>query len=281
MKVKVKNFWDNFISVLTRPEITILPGSFAYFLVLSIVPTITLVSYGASFLNLSSNFIFEYLAKALNKDIANLIVANLGGTSLGLKFYTSLICAYFIASNGAASIIITSNAIYGIKNNGFLKRRIKALIMTIFMILLIIFMLAVPVFGTKIIELIKYVNLNPTITNKISSVFNLLQGPISWFIIFILVKLLYTLAPDRKVPSRYVNYGAIFTSIVWIFITSGFSYYISNIAVYDVFYGGLANIVILMIWLYLLAYVFTIGMALNYREEEIKLEKTGQINIVE
>jgi len=29
----------------------------------------------------------------------------------------------------------------------------------------------------------------------------------------------------------------------------------------------------------LLAYIFTIGMAVNYREEKIKLEKTGQINI--
>ena len=89
------------------------------------------------------------------------------------------------------------------------------------------------------------------------------------------------MAPDRLLPSKYVNYGAIFTSVAWVLITSIFSYYISHIAVYDVFYGGLANIVILMLWFYLLAYIFTIGMALNYREEEIKLEKTSQINIVE
>ena len=45
-------------------------------------------------------------------------------------------------------------------------------------------------------------------------------------------------------------------------------------------YGGLANIVILMFWFYLLAYAFTIGMALNYRKEEVELEKTGTINTV-
>ena len=45
-------------------------------------------------------------------------------------------------------------------------------------------------------------------------------------------------------------------------------------------YGGLANIVILMFWFYLLAYAFTIGMALNYRKEEVELEKTGTINKV-
>lgn len=280
LKKKIKIFWENFMTVLKRPEMTVLPGSFAYYLVLSIVPTITLITYVATFFNVPSNFIFEFLAKALNKDIANLVVANLGGTNLGIKFYISLIMAIIIASNGAASIITTSNAIYGIKNTGFLKRRLKALIMTIVLILLIIFMLAVPVFGEKIIEVIRYVNLNTRFTEQISVIFNFIKGPISWFVIFILVKILYTMAPDRLLPSKYVNYGAIFTSVSWVIITSIFSYYISHIAVYDVFYGGLANIVILMIWFYLLAYIFTIGMALNYREEEIKLEKTSQINIV-
>lgn len=281
LKKRIKHFWKNFNMVLKRPEMSVLPGSFAYYLVLSIVPTITLITYAASFFNVPSNFIFEFLAKALNEDIASLVVANFGGTSLGMKFYISLTMAIIIASNGAASIITTSNAIYGIKNTSFLKRRLKALIMTIFLVLLIIFMLAVPVFGDKIIELIRYVNLNESFTEQISAIFNFIKGPISWFVIFILVKILYTMAPDRLLPSKYVNYGAIFTSVTWVIITSIFSYYISHIAVYDVFYGGLANIVILMLWFYLLAYIFTIGMALNYREEEIKLEKTSQINIVE
>lgn len=280
LKKKIKHFWKNFKTVLKRPEMSILPGSFAYYLVLSIVPTITLITYAASFFNVPSNFIFEFLAKALNEDIAKLVVANFGGTGLGLKFYISLIMAILFASNGAASIITTSNTIYGIKNTGFLKRRLKALIMTAFLILLIIFMLAVPVFGDKIIELIEYVNMNAKFTEQIGLIFAFIKGPISWFIIFILVKLLYTMAPDRLLPSKYVNYGAIFTSVTWVIITSVFSYYISHIAVYDVFYGGLANIVILMLWFYLLAYIFTIGMALNYREEEIKLEKTSQINII-
>ena len=72
-------------------------------------------------------------------------------------------------------------------------------------------MLAVPVFGDKIIELIKYVNLNNSFTEQISVIFNFIKGPISWFVIFVLVKILYTMAPDRLLPSKYVNYGAFFT----------------------------------------------------------------------
>ena len=47
------------------------------------------------------------------------------------------------------------------------------------------------------------------------------------------------------------------------------------------FYGNLASIVVLMIWLYLLSYIFTIGLALNYREEVVTLEKTQKLNLEE
>ena len=107
-----------------------------------------------------------------------------------------------------------------------------------------------------------------------------LQGPITWLIMYFFIKILYTMAPNKKVRSKNVGYGALFTTFSWVIITYIYSYYINNLAHYSTFYGGLANIVILMFWFYLLAYAFTIGMALNYRKEEIELEKTGTINPV-
>ena len=78
------------------------------------------------------------------------------------------------------------------------------------------------------------------------------------------------MAPDVRIPSKNVNYGAIFTSIGWLVITWIYSFYINHYAHYSVFYGGLANLVILLLWFYLLANIFVIGMALNYRKSETK-----------
>ena len=89
---------------------------------------------------------------------------------------------------------------------------------------------------------------------------------------YFFIKILYTMAPNKKIRSKSVGYGAIFTTFSWVVITNIYSYYINNIAHYSTFYGGLANIVILMFWFYLLAYAFTIGMSLNYRKEEVELE---------
>ena len=278
---RFKSFMKKFWKVLNRSDMILLPGQLAFFLILSVVPIITLVSYGASFLHLPVDFMYNFITKAFNNTIADLIVPIVSGVTLTKRFYITLILGYYFASNGAASIIVTSNAIYGIRNSSFFKRRLKAMIITFFLVLLMMFILIIPVFGTKIIEMIQYVNLNPNVTAKIAFAIKVLKGPIAWFIIFFFIKLIYTMAPDRRIPSSYVNKGALFTTVLWVFATQGYSYYISNFAHYNVFYGGLSNVIILMLWVYLLAYIFTIGMALNHNEEQEKLEKTGQINAIE
>ncbi len=278
LKLELKEFYENFKKVLFKPEMAILPGQLAYFFVLAIVPTITLISYEAALLNLSTDVIYDFIGSAFSSDIASMLLATTSSSEKGIGFFLVVIVGYFIASNGPASIIITSNTIYGEKQEGFFRRRLKALIMTFVLVLLFIFMLIVPVFGTKIIELFKFVDLNSNVTDNVSMIITFLQGPITWLIMYFFIKILYTMAPNKKVRSKNVGYGALFTTFSWVIITYIYSYYINNIAHYTTFYGGLANIVILMFWFYLLAYAFTIGMALNYRKEEIELEKTGTIN---
>ena len=280
LKLELKEFYENFKKVLFKPEMAILPGQLAYFFVLAIVPTITLISYEAALLNLSTYVIYDFIGSAFSSDIASMLLATTSSNEKGIGFFLVVIVGYFIASNGPASIIITSNTIYGEKQEGFFRRRLKALIMTFVLVLLFIFMLIVPVFGTKIIELFKFVDLNSNVTDNVSMIINFLQGPITWLIMYFFIKILYTMAPNKKVRSKNVGYGALFTTFSWVIITYIYSYYINNLAHYSTFYGGLANIVILMFWFYLLAYAFTIGMALNYRKEEIELEKTGTINPV-
>ena len=280
LKLELKEFYENFKKVLFKPEMAILPGQLAYFFVLASVPTITLISYEAALLNLSTDVIYDFIGSAFSSDIASMLLATTSSSEKGIGFFLVVIVGYFIASNGPASIIITSNTIYGEKQEGFFRRRLKALIMTFVLVLLFIFMLIVPVFGTKIIELFKFVDLNSNVTDNVSMIITFLQGPITWLIMYFFIKILYTMAPNKKVRSKNVGYGALFTTFSWVIITYIYSYYINNLAHYSTFYGGLANIVILMFWFYLLAYAFTIGMALNYRKEEIELEKTGTINPV-
>ena len=277
-KGSVKDFFSNFISVLRRPDMIILPGNLAFFFVLAIIPTLALISYGASILNLSTDFLYDFLAKSFSIELADLILGVHLNANMGIGFIITIIVGLYIASNGADSIITVSNTIYGIKNKSWLRRRIKAIGMSLIIVVLLTFMLIVPVFGNTIMDLIKDVNLNPSITNKIEAIFEFLKGPISWLIMFLLIKIIYTIAPDKKSGTRVINYGVLFTSVCWILVTKLFSLYVNNYVSYTVLYGGLANIVVLMIWIYFLCLVFTVGIALNSEKEEKNLLKNGTIN---
>ena len=264
MSKRVRGFVNNFWSVIKRPEMLILPGQLAFFFILSVVPILTLISYGVVSLNLSLDVIEDFFIKSFGSEITNMLFPHISNISLSFGFIITMILGLFFASNGASSIIITSNTIYNIEDRGFIRRRVKSMIMTVFMIILFLFILIVPLFGDSIIKAMESINAD---TKGIVLIINILKGPISWFIIFFFIKILFTMAPDKKIPSSQTTYGALFTSIGWILSTWIYSIYINNFANYSLFYGSLANIIILMLWTYLLAFIFTIGLALNYKKE--------------
>lgn len=269
MKKKINDFVKQFIKVLKRPEMAILPGQLAYFLVVAIIPTITTLTIGASYLNLSTDAIYTYLSTAFSEDFAGLILSS-GATTQGTGFtaFIIVIVGYYVASNGACSIIITSNTIYGIKNRGYIKRHIKGLIMIFILLLALLIMLFIPMFGDKVILFLMETSNSKIFVDRLGFIFNILEGPMLWLLLFCFIKLIYTMAPDRKICTKYVNYGAIFTTISWVFVSSIYSIYINEYANYNALYGNLANLIILMLWFYFLSYCFTIGLALNYHKEE-------------
>ena len=75
------------------------------------------------------------------------------------------------------------------------------------------------------------------------------------------------MAPDKTIKSKSTTYGAIFTTIVWIISTEVYSFYVSSFAKYNLLYGSIANLLILLLWVYLLSYIFVLGMALNASRE--------------
>ena len=74
---------------------------------------------------------------------------------------------------------------------------------------------------------------------------------------------MYIIAPDDEIPSNTTNRGAIFTSIGWILSTEIFAFYLDKFAKYDIFYGSISNILVLLLWIYLLSYIFVLGMIIN------------------
>ena len=64
IRSEVKRFFNNFFKVIKRPDMVLLPGNLSFFFVLAIVPTVALISYFASILNVNTNLIYDFLSNS-------------------------------------------------------------------------------------------------------------------------------------------------------------------------------------------------------------------------
>jgi len=278
LKSRLKRFFKDVMITLQKPEMAVLPGHLAFFIVLSIVPILSLISFFGTMFNISSDIIARFLTKSFSPGVANLLLPNNLSTATGWKLFILLVITFYIASNGMNSVIVASNAIYGKKNGSFIRRVIKSFAMNLIIIAIILVLLVFPVFGGLILTLLKNFIVKEYIINNIIGIYNLVQGPLLWIIIFFLVKLLYIIAPDKKIPDRNTNYGSLFTTVFWVLITEVYSLYVTRVADFSSIYGGIAMVAVLMLWIYILAGIFTIGLALNRTKEK---EGTGVLKVIE
>ena len=269
MEKRIKKFFKKVSKTIKKPEMRILPGQLAFFFVLSLIPLVALLaSIVSNFISIES--LMELVSENLPTEIASFVNEAIGGKSMTLNIAIFYISAFILASNGPHSMIIGSNLIYGVENKDFLTRRIKAVFMTVILVILLAFMLIVPAFGDKIVAFIADFITNDTITNMMTTLYGILKYPISFLLIFFCIKLLYTMAPDKTIKSKDTTYGAMFTSISWILSTEIYSFYVSYFARYNLLYGSIANLLILLLWVYLLSYIFVLGMALNASSEKVE-----------
>lgn len=272
MKNKLTEFFKNLYKIIMKPEMLILPANLAFFLVLSVIPIIVLIGLIASTFSISLDSVIEFLSMNLPKQVAEIITTFISGKGIDFNVGFFTVVAFVLASNGPHSIIVTSNTLYNFEQGNYLNRRIKALIMTILLVGLFIFILVVLAFGNIILKTILDIGILKNISTYMYSLFVYLKWPIAFFIILFSVKLLYTIAPDKNISSKSVNKGALFTTLGWILTTAIYSYYVAHFSKYDIFYGSLSNIIILMMYIYILSYILVLGIAINSQTYE-KLKK--------
>ena len=269
---KARKYILKMFNLLNKKEMRILPGHLAFFLVLTIIPLFALIATLAAALSISTDSVRQAISSSVPKEIAELLNTIITGNGINFNILVFYISAFLLASNGSYSMINSSNEIYKVKPNNMISRRLKAIIMTFILVALFLFLLIVPVFGNYFYEIINKVTKSSTTILVIQNMLSILKYPIILGVLFINIKLIYIIAPDEEIPSRTTNKGAIVTTIGWILSTEIFSFYIDTFAKYDIFYGSISNILVLLLWIYLLSYIFVLGMAINASDYKAELE---------
>ena len=209
------------------------------------------------------------LTKSLPADTASVItkqlssIATTSNSALGVGLVVSLLGALFSASGGVGNVIKAVNIAYDEEETrGFLKLRGLALLLTfgaiVFVVVAIGLIAVLPAlfdniglgsFGTLIANVVRWVAL----------------------IVFMLIALavLYRYAPDRDAPKfRWVGLGAVVATLLWVVASAGLSIYVSNFGSYGKTYGALAGVIVLLLWLYVTAFIVLLGAEINSESEQ-------------
>ncbi|MDX1909610.1 MAG: YihY/virulence factor BrkB family protein [Bacteroidia bacterium] len=81
--------------------------------------------------------------------------------------------------------------------------------------------------------------------------------------IFLMISLIYYLAPPVRRRWPFVSAGTLVATGLTLLANAGLNYYFVNFAQYDKIYGSLGAIILLMVWFYYISIVLLIGFELN------------------
>jgi membrane protein len=217
----------------------------------------------------------EQLSNALPNDAASLITDQLNAIasspqqSLGLGLIIALALALWSASGGVGNLMTAVNLAYDEEETrGFLKRKALALLFTFGAILFI--MVAVTLIAVAPVVLDALVP---------EGALRVLLNVARWVGVVVAVSIalavVYRFAPDRDSPRfSWVSVGAVVATVIWAIASVGFSLYVDNFGSYGKTYGALAGVAILMLWLWITAFIVLLGAEINAEAEQQTVRDT-------
>ena len=189
-------------------------------------------------------------------------VTSAGRQSLSIGLVVSLLAVLWTASGGVQGLVKGLNLVYDEQESrGFLKLRGLSLLLTLGSILMAVVAIALVAVFPAVVD-----DLGLGRTGQMAA------SVARWVVLALLVLLalavLYRHAPDRADPRwRWVSWGAVVALVLWLLGSIGFSWYVDNFGKYNQTYGALAAVIILLLWLFLSAFVVLLGAELDAETE--------------
>lgn len=281
---KIIEFGKEIFKRFNNVDVMGMSAQLAYFFLLSIFPFLLFLVTLLGYLPIESDAVLNFLDTYLPEEVSSMLESNLQSlltNQSGGLLSISIIGAIWSASKGVNALTQAFNKAYKVEEDrSFIVSRAISIGLTIALVLTIAVALLLPIFGKAIGEFVfSFVNLS----DGFVQVWNTLRWTLSSLILFIVLYVLYTLAPNKKVKIREAFWGVIFATFSWQIASLGFSYYVSTLGNFSATYGSLGTVIVLMLWFYLSGIIIMLGGIINavlikkHNEEIYKPEVEYQI----
>ena len=279
--IPLKGWYDILVRTfkeLSSDNISLVAAGVAFYVLLSIFPilaaSISLYAFIGDPIDIEHQF--EGLAVLIPQEARPILLeqvhtlVNSPDNSLRITFFLGLFLALFSAMKGMNAIIMALNIVYNEQEKrSFLLLYLYTFILTVASVVLMVLMLALVVVVPVVLN---YANLS----DHLAGVLSLLRWSILLVFVSPIIASLYHFAPSRARPKwRWVNWGAILATVLWLIASICFSIYVENFGTYNKVYGSIGALVVLLMWFYVSAYALLLGAEFSAEmEHQTKVDTT-------
>jgi membrane protein len=251
---------------LGRDNISIMAAGIAYYAMLSIFPGMSalVLTYGLVADPLTIEHHVDALIGVLPNEALKLLSDQLNAlvsappSKLGIGLVISVVIALWSSTSGTSAMMNALTIAYdGKEERGLLHFYGLSVALTVagvgFLLVALVLIAGVPAAAAKIPMPGFWQELLP-----------LLRFPVLAILALFGLGALYRLAPDRREPAwDFFRPGTIAASLLWLAGSSAFSFYAAHFGSYDETYGSVGAVALLLVWLYVTAYIVLAGAELN------------------
>ena len=256
--------WRTFKEI-ERDRLPAVAGGVTFYSLLALFPAIgVFVSLYGIFADFEAMHAQMYeMSKVIPSEVVNIIgdqmllLASRPQASLSVAFLVSLLLSLWTANAGMKALFDGLNIAYGERDKRtFIKRTALTYGFTFAALVFLVVMTAILVAAPVALARVGLYELA------------VIWVPLRWMILVAMAaaafSFIYRFAPCRASPRwRWVTIGGTFAACLWLGGSLIFSWYINNIAHFDVTYGALGAVIGFMMWIWFSVMVVLLGAELN------------------
>ncbi len=263
----------------TEAELSFLAAQTSFFVILAFFPFVAFILTLFRATHLDDTLFMQALSHFLPTSTYVLTLQVLENAQSNRNLFISIggvAASLWPFSKAVQSIIASINEIYVIEKRPGLKRLGLSLVLTASFVLLIIVSTVLLLFGRRLGEIFfEYLGSPDTFIR----IWDYLRYEFSVLVLLVIFLILYKTIPNIRHKYRDVFPGAAFATILWLLLSSAFSFFMNRFFKFANIYGGIAGIILLIIWLFWAMHIILIGAVINAINSEYRVRNIKKIII--
>jgi membrane protein len=242
-------------------------ATLGYYFVFALFPFLFFLATLAAFIphvQSSVDTLLERVRAFLPSAVMGIIERRLRGLLASSKPHLltlGLAAALYSASRGVNSVRTALNRAYDVKESRPLwKTELLAFGMTLGGGLLVLVGISVLVAGGSAGL---WAARHLYVTDSYVSVLSWSRWPITALALMLAAALSYYLLPDVQQKFKFITPGSVIGTLVWFVASWSFGVYVFHFGSYDVTYGSIGGVIVLLTWLYITGFILLMGGEMN------------------